>query len=272
MALSRAWGVLCIVLTVRCGDPTAIAAEPVEGELDAAVERYLTKNPDKLGKAIEGYLKAHPEVIRAEVDAELRRRAAAKTAEDAVRRQAADAKAREALERNRTVIVSSPHQITINPAGTRTLVAFTDYNCGFCRRALADLLQLMKDDASLRVVIKELPVLGPRSREAAEAAVAARLQDADGARMPALHRRLMEEKAAVDRARVLVIAGELGFDTARIEKDLASDGVRAALDETARLAGELGIRGTPSYVIGNEVVRGAAGLAVLREKLTAAAR
>lgn len=262
---------LCFVLAVRLGDFAAMAGEANESDPDAAVERYLTRNPDKLGRAIEGYLKAHPEVIRAEVDAELRKRAAAKAAEGAARRQAAEAKAREAVESNRATIFSSAHQITINPAGTRTLVAFTDYNCGFCRRTLADLLQLMKDDTSLRVVIKELPVLGARSREAAEVAIAARLQDTGGERMLVLHRRLMEEKGAVDRARVLAVAAELGFDTARLAKDLPSDGVKAALDETARLAAELGIRGTPSYVIGNDVVRGAAGVAVLREKIKAAA-
>lgn len=271
MAWSRAWGVLGIALAAWSSGIASAAGESSAGDLDAAIEGYLARNPAKLGAAIEAWLKAHPEIIRAEVDAELGRRAAAKASEDAARRRAADAKAREAIERNRRVISSSPHQITINPAGTRTLVAFTDYNCGFCRRALSDVLQLMKDDASLRIVIKELPVLGPRSREAAEAAVAARLQDAGGERMLALHRRLMEEKGAVDRARVLAVAAELGFDAAAIEKELAGAEVKAALEETARLAEELGIRGTPSYVVGNEVVRGAAGFAVLQQKIKAAA-
>ncbi len=272
MAWFRVWRVLGFVAILGAFATAALAAESNTSDLDSAIESYIARNPEKLGKAIEAWLKAHPEIIRAEVEAELGRRAAAKAAEDAARRQAAEAKAREAVERNRAAIFSSRHQITVNPAGTRTLVAFTDYNCGYCRRALADLLQLMKDDASLRVVIKELPVLGPRSREAAEAAAAARLQDTDGTRMLALHRRLMEEKGGVDRVRVLAVASELGFDMAGIEKNLSSPEVKAALDETARLAAELGIRGTPSYVVGNEVVRGAAGLAVLKEKIGAMAK
>jgi protein-disulfide isomerase len=250
---------------------TAMAADPGASELDAAIERYFASNPDKLGKALEVWLKAHPEIIRAEVEAELARRAATKAASGAARRQVADAKAREAIERDRAAIFSSRHQITVNPAGARTLVAFTDYNCGYCRRGFSDVLQLMKDDAGLRVIIKELPVLGARSQEAAEAAIAARLQDPGGERMLALHRRLMEEKGAVDRTRVLAVAAELGFDAASIEKNLNSPEVKASLEETARLAGELGIRGTPSYVVGNDVVRGAAGPKVLKEKIEAAA-
>lgn len=258
---------LCIAIAVCGGAPVAIAGETGEAEQDAAIERFFSRNPEILGKGIEAYLKAHPEVIGAAVSAELGRRAAARVGKDAVRRQAADAEAQAAIARNRAAIFTSPHQITVNRAGTRTLVVFTDYNCGFCRRALADLLQLMKEEPSLRAVIKELPVLGPRSREAAEAVLAARLQDAGGERMLALHRRLMEEKGGVDRTRVLAVAADLGFDTARIEGDLGSEGVKAALAETARLAAELGIRGTPSYVVGETLVRGAAGLEVLREKI-----
>ncbi len=154
MAWFRVWRVLGFVAILGAFATAALAAESNTSDLDSAIESYIARNPEKLGKAIEAWLKAHPEIIRVEVEAELGRRAAAKAAEDAARRQAAEAKAREAVERNRAAIFSSRHQITVNPAGTRTLVAFTDYNCGYCRRALADLLQLMKDDASLRVVIK----------------------------------------------------------------------------------------------------------------------
>ena len=98
------------------------------------------------------------------------------------RQQAAELeKHRSAVEENSKALFNSPHQVVLgNPQGNVTMVEFFDYNCGYCRRALADMLDLLKTDPNLKFVLKEFPVLGQGSVEAAQVAVAARMQDTTG--------------------------------------------------------------------------------------------
>jgi protein-disulfide isomerase len=171
---------------------------------------------------------------------------------------------------NREKIFNSKHQVVLgNPQGDVTLVEFFDYNCGYCKRALADKLELVKTDSKLRVVLKEFPVLGPGSIEAAQVSVAAHLQD-QGKKFLDFHQKLLGGRGQADKARALAAAKESGFDAARIEKDLQHPEVRATLEEVMALAEALGINGTPSYVIGNTVVPGAVGLEALRKQIAEA--
>ena len=128
----------------------------------------------------------------------------------------------------------------------------------------------MAKDPKLKVVLKEFPVLGPASTEAAKVAVAVRMQDKTGKKYLEFHQKLLTGRGQVDRARALAVAKEIGLDMARLEKDLKSDEIDATLAESTKLAEALGLNGTPSYVIGNEVVIGAVGLAKLGEKIEAA--
>jgi protein-disulfide isomerase len=149
------------------------------------------------------------------------------------------------------------------------MVEFFDYNCGFCRRALADMLDLLKSDPNLKFVLKEFPVLGEGSVEAAHVAVAARMQDATGKKYIEFHQKLLGGRGQADKARALAVAKDVGFDMARIEKDMASDEAKKTIEENMKLADALGVSGTPSYVVGSEVVIGAVGLDALRDKITA---
>ncbi len=157
-----------------------------------------------------------------------------------------------------------------NPRGAVTMIEFLDYNCGYCRRALVDTLALLKDDADLRIVLKELPVLGTGSLEAARVSIAVRMQEPIGQKYFEFHRRLLSAAGPVDRVAALAIAKNIGLDMERIERDLSSDEIRETLEESARLARALGINGTPSYVIGNAIIPGAIGTAGLRERIAAA--
>jgi protein-disulfide isomerase len=152
------------------------------------------------------------------------------------------------------------------------MVEFFDYNCGYCKRALSDMLELMKGDPKLKVVLKEYPVLGPGSLEAAQVAVAVRMQDKTGKKYLDFHQKLLSSRGPADKAHALAAAKETGFDVARIEKDLASEEVRATLQENLRVADAIGLSGTPSYVIGSDVVVGAQGYAVLKGKVDNARR
>lgn len=213
----------------------------------------------EIEKIIKDYLVKHPEVLE-EASAELDKR-----------KQAAEAdKARTEIKNHSDALFNSPRQVTVgNTKGDVTLVEFFDYNCGYCKRALSDLTTIMKDDPKLRVVLKEFPVLGPGSVEAAKVAVAVRMQDA-GKKYFDFHLKLLGGRGQADLARALAAAKEAGFDMARIQKDMASDEVAASINENMKLAEALGLNGTPSYIVGDEVVVGAVGLAALKEKVNVA--
>ena len=179
-------------------------------------------------------------------------------------------KHRTAVKDNNATIFSSPHQVVLgNPHGKVTMVEFFDYNCGYCKRALSDMVELLKTNPDLKFVLKEFPVLGEGSVEAAHVAVAARMQDTTGKKYIEFHQKLLGGRGQADKARALAVAKEVGFDMARIEKDMDSDEVKKTIDENMKLADALGVNGTPSYVVGDEVIVGAVGLDALKEKLAA---
>src|ERR1043165_8057839 len=208
-------------------------------------------------KIIREYLIAHPEVLQ-EAMAELEKKQAA---DEAAKNQAA-------VKDNAETIFNSPRQVvTGNPQGDVTFVEFFDYNCGYCKRAMDDMFALLKTDPKLRVVLKEFPVLGPGSVEAARVAVAVRMQDKTGKKYMDFHQKLLGGRGQADKARALAAAKDAGLDMTRLEKDLASPEVRATLEENYKLAESMGMNGTPSYVIGKQVVVGAVGVDSLREKI-----
>jgi protein-disulfide isomerase len=215
------------------------------GEIEKIIREYLIKNPEVLQEAIT----------------ELEKRQSAAEAE----------KHTNAVRDNAAALFSSPRQVVIgNPQGDVTFVEFFDYNCGYCKRAMADMIELMKSDPKLKVVLKEFPVLGPGSVEAARVAVAVRMQDKTGKKYLQFHQKLLGGRGQADKARALAVAKDVGLDVARIERDLTGDEVRATLQESFKLAESLGLNGTPSYVIGKNVVVGAVGLSALREKVNTA--
>src|SRR5215470_977291 len=158
-----------------------------------------------------------------------------------------------------------------DPKGDVTVVEFFDYNCSYCKRAMSDMLDLMKDDRKLKFVLKEFPVLGEGSTQAAQVAAAVRMQDTTGGKKYLeFHQKLLGGRGQADLARALAAAKDVGLDVARIEKDMASDEVKATIEENFKLAEALGLNGTPSYVVGNDVLVGAVGLNTLKEKVNGA--
>jgi protein-disulfide isomerase len=238
----------------------AAAAFALAGATSVSAQTFSEPQRGEIEKIIKDYLLKHPEVLQ-EAMAELEKRQAVAEAE----------KARSAVKNHSEAIFNSPRQVTLgNPQGDVTFVEFFDYNCGYCKRALDDMNALMAKDPKLKVVLKEFPVLGPGSTEAAKVAVAVRMQDKTGKKYLEFHQKLLTGRGQADRARALAVAKEVGLDMARLEKDLKSEEIDATLAESMKLAEALGLNGTPSYVIGNDVVVGAVGLAKLGEKIQAA--
>ena len=180
-------------------------------------------------------------------------------------------KMKRVITEHKDVLLNSPRQVTLgNPKGDVTLVEFFDYNCGYCKRALDDMMTLLKNDPNLRIVLKEMPVLSQGSMEAAQVAAALTMQDKSGKRYLDFHQRLLGGRGQADKARALAVAKDVGVDMTRLEKDMTSPEVKAALEESFKLAEAFSIQGTPSYVIGNEVLVGAVGLKELQSKINSA--
>ena len=226
----------------------------------AMAQSFGPQQRSEIEKIVREYLLAHPEVLQ-EVSNELEKRQA----------EAQAAKQMTAIKKYSATIFNSPRQIVLgNPRGDVTLVEFFDYNCGYCKKALPDMLTLLKTDPKLKVVLKEFPVLGPGSVEAARVAVAARMQDKSGDKYLDFHLKLLGGRGHADRTRALAAAKAAGYDVARIEKDSQSPEVRDTLEESFKLAESLGLNGTPSYVIGSHVEVGAVGLDALKQDVSKA--
>jgi len=223
----------------------------------ASAQSFSDSQRGDIETIVRDYLLAHPEVLE-EAMAELNKRQTTAEAE----------KQKASVATNAETIFNSPRGVVLgNKDGDVSFVEFFDYNCGYCKRAMADMLDLMKTDPKLKVVLKEFPVLSQGSVEAAQVAVAVRMQDPTGKKYLDFHQKLLGGRGAADKARAMAAAKEAGLDTARIEKDLASPEVRATIEENFKLAEAMGMNGTPSYVIGKQVVIGAVGLDNLREKI-----
>jgi protein-disulfide isomerase len=223
----------------------------------ASAQSFTDAQRGDIEAIIKNYLVAHPEVLEEAMNELQKRQTVAETA-----------KHEASIAQNAEAIFNSPRGVTLgNKDGDVTFVEFFDYNCGYCKRAMADMLDLMKNDSRLKVVLKEFPVLSEGSVEAARVAVAVRMQDPTGKKYLDFHQKLLGGRGVADKARAMAAAKDAGLDTARIEKDLTSPEVKATLAENMKLAEEMGLNGTPSYVIGKQIVVGAVGLEGLKEKI-----
>jgi len=224
----------------------------------AAADDFTPEQKKELGAFIKDYLVNNPDVLREAIDAL-----------DKHDKQVAEAERQKMVGNHADMLFSSKFQATVgNPKGTATLVEFFDYNCHYCKGALVDMARLMKDDPNLKLVLKDFPVLGPGSVEAAKVASAARNQ-LPGDRFWQFHNKLLVMSGPIGKVEALAVARELGLDMDRLAKDMESPEVMTGLQEVMGMADSLQINGTPSFVVGQEVVVGAVGYEQLKEKIDA---
>jgi protein-disulfide isomerase len=237
--------------------PALLAAAFAGASLPASAQGFSDTQRGDIESIVRNYLVTHPEVLEEAMNELAKRQAAA----EAEKHQAG-------IEKNADAIFNSPRGVMLgNKDGDVTFVEFFDYNCGYCKRAMADMLDLMKADPKLKVVLKEFPVLSQGSVEAAQVAVAVRMQDPTGKKYLDFHQKLLGGRGAADKARAMAVAKDVGVDMARLEKDMAGPEAKATIEENFKLAEAMGMNGTPSYVIGKQVVIGAVGLDNLKEKI-----
>ena len=240
--------------------PAALRAQALPKQIDASVKDHLTMRWD--GRGVGDFIRQSEAAGEVLIET---------PALDAVATFKPAAERSGAVASNAALLFSSRHQVTLgNPEGDVTLVEFFDYNCGFCKRALSDMVALLHDDPKLKIVLKELPVLGPESIEAARVAVAVRMEDPSGKKYLSFHQQLLGGRGPVGKERALMAALDQGLNLAALERDMASDEVRTTIAENLKLASAVGIDGTPGYVVGNNLVLGAVGVTALKARIAAA--
>lgn len=157
-----------------------------------------------------------------------------------------------------------PGAVLGNPRGTVTLVEFTDFACGYCRKSVPDIAALVQANPDLRIVMRELPIISPHSPDAARMALAA----AEQGKYPQFHD-AMFAAGQLDPATIEAAAKTAGLDLARARKVAASAPVTTEIRQNLALAQKLGFQGTPSWVAGDELIAGAVGVDKLAEAVKA---
>ncbi|MGC6472248.1 MAG: DsbA family protein [Parvibaculales bacterium] len=160
----------------------------------------------------------------------------------------------ETLKRNSSAIFNDKRDFSIGPADAKiTVVEFFDYNCGYCKRALPDLLKLVEKNDDIRVTFKEMPILGPSSTAAAQMALTAQSEED----YLAIHRDILENRGQLNQARIDQIADKYGLNDAVSKDRRRSPLITKHLDDTRALAQSLEITGTPSFIINDRILPGA---------------
>ncbi len=219
------------------------SSQPMTREqIEGIVREYLLNNPEIIIEAVEGL-------------------------EEKRRREAERERSAALSAKSDQILNDGDAPIAGNPQGDVTIVEFFDYRCPYCKQVAPTLTELLRGDAKLRFVFKELPILGPDSVVAARAALAANMQG----KYLAMHERLLRHRGGFDEQTITRIAGEAGLDVARLKADMGKPEIDAMLDRNRQLARDLAINGTPAFIIGDKVVPGAADLQTLK-RLIAGAR
>jgi len=220
--------------------PSTLPPDQVQA-IEKVIREYILRNPELLLEAIENLEKK--------------------------RGDEAQSAAKATIAERRSELLNDPGApVAGNPSGDVTIVEFFDYRCPYCKQVVPTLAQLLKEDGKLRLVHKELPILGPDSIVASRAALAARKQG----KYMEMHVALMRARS-LDEASILKLAAEQKLDVAQLQADMKSAETEEIITRNRRLARDLNITGTPAFVVGDAIVPGAIDLRALKS-LVAEAR
>jgi protein-disulfide isomerase len=223
----------------------AIAALVAFGPVAARAEdkALSDKQEEAVKKIVHDYLAQHPEAIIEAIGAFREQQ-----------RVAAQDAAKKALADHREELVNDPNsQVFGNPQGDVTVVEFFDYHCPYCKAMADRLLDIVNTDGKVRLVMKELPILGPDSVFASRAAIASREQNL----YPQFHIALMHLKGPLSEDAVMQTAKSVGIDIARLRKDMDDAKIESVINANVELARTLEIDGTPGWVVGDHATSGA---------------
>jgi len=225
-----------IALTAMAPAPVVAQTAPTDKEaVEKIVRDYILKNPEIIAEAIQR-LQQKKKMAEAAADIQL-------------------------LASNRAELINDPTSpVGGNVKGDVTVVEFFDYRCGVCKRIHPIVNQLVKTDPKIRRVYKEWPILGPNSVLAARAAIASRKQG----KYLSFHKVMMEANSSFGESAIMAMAESVGIDTAKLRQDMRSAETNAVIRKNYALAEKLKLNGTPSFVIGDTLLRGGRDLESLR--------
>jgi protein-disulfide isomerase len=233
-----------MILSIRTAVVAVVLATALLLSGGLLAQEFNENQREEMGEIIRDYLLENPEILREVIQAlEAKEQEASLVAmSDAIR------------ERGQELYRGEHDLVAGNPDGSVTMVEFFDYNCGYCKRAMSDVLALIESDDDLRVVFKEWPILGEGSRFAARAALASARQG----KYWDFHLALMETRG-VDETTTLEVAERIGLDVDQLKADMEAPEVAAVIEGNMRLASAFGIQGTPVFFIDDQVIPGAVG-------------
>lgn len=212
------------------------SCKPSDAELKQAIEEVINENPEIIIKALENYQNKME--------------------------QAQANKQKEALSSSKDALYNDGYSLVMgNPKGDVTVIAFKDYRCGYCKRAWSSLVQLAEDDKNVRIILKEMPILGAQSTLASKYGLASNEQG----KYAAYYDALMKHRGPWSKEGLVALAKTLDIDTDKLVLDAESDKVKNAIQSNLKLAQKLGITGTPAFIVGDNLLPGAVPLASLKE-------
>jgi protein-disulfide isomerase len=243
MTFNRSMRALKAVIVAAAVGLVAVPATHFAKADDKKADAFTPAQKDQLRQMMHDYILEHPEVIMDAVNA-------LQAKED----QAKEAKQTAAVrERKKDLLEQTDGTVIGNPKGDVTLVEFFDYNCGYCKAMFPTMMDAVKQDGKIRLVLKEFPILGPASVTATRAALAARKQG----KYSELHLALLGHKGGLTDETVMQIAKDAGLDLDKLKKDMQDPEVTAIIAKNRALAETLSIEGTPAIIVGDTLVPGA---------------
>jgi protein-disulfide isomerase len=233
---------LVAALILLLGLSQGRAQTPASARTSPTTEPVTKEQREAIEKVVREYLLRNPGIIRDAMQA--------LQAQEEREKQQSVANSMKSLESD---IYSDPDSpVAGNPKGDVTIVVFFDYDCGYCKLTLPRLQTLLSKDHSIKLVYKEYPILGPQSRVAAQAALAANRQG----KYDAFHYGLLESDRSSDDA-IKRVSDRLGLNYATLQKDMNDPKLNEALERNLRLASALDINGTPAFIVGQQIIPGA---------------
>jgi len=209
--------------------------------IEGVLERYLDKHPELVAKAISQL--------------------------DERQKAAATERERTAIAANAAALFKDPDDLVFgDPNGDVTIVEFFDYRCPYCKRALPAVMQTLKSDGHVRLVLKEFPILGPDSQLATRAALASNKQG----KYPAFHSAMLASTSALNMTTIMSIAEANGIDTTRLQADMKAPEIDALIRKNLQLGEGLRIEGTPAFIVGDKLIPGAVDQATLQDLVQSA--
>lgn len=216
----------------------------------AQAEEFTAEQKKELQVLFKNFINENPDVLLESV-----RMHQEKQAEQAMKN------AQDKLSDYQDVFARDDMPVGGNPDGDVTVVEFFDYNCGYCKKAFDDIQKIIAEDNNVRVVFMEMPILSPSSSKMAALALAAHKQG----KYFETHKALMDYRGSQSEEAFFKLAEGLGLDMEKMKVDVKSPDVQKAVDEAKEMAQALNIRGTPGFVVGDEVYPGYIGIEALRK-------